>query len=65
MAERRRSKQISLKDRLISFAQEARAKAATLRSGPEQLDLLKKARQADAAAEIDDWLSSPGLQPPR
>jgi hypothetical protein len=26
--------------------------------------LLRKARQAETAAHIDDWLRSPGLQPP-
>lgn len=26
---------------------------------------LKKARQLEAAAHMDDWLNSPGLQPPR
>jgi len=27
--------------------------------------LLRKARQADTAAHIDNWLRSPGLQPPQ
>jgi hypothetical protein len=26
---------------------------------------LKKARQAEAAAHMDEWLNSPGLQPPK
>ena len=26
---------------------------------------LRKARQAEAAAHMDDWLTSPGLQPPK
>jgi hypothetical protein len=27
--------------------------------------LLKKASQADTAAHLEDWVKSPGLQPPR
>jgi hypothetical protein len=64
--ERLRVKQtVSLKERLASFAQEVREKASQLRPGPEQEALLKRARQADTAAHIDDWANSPGLQPPK
>jgi hypothetical protein len=63
MAERR-ANQASLKDRLAVFAEEARGKAAQLAPGPERDDLLKKARQADTAAHLDDWANSPGLRPP-
>jgi len=64
--QRRRFKQTtSLKDRLTSFAEEIREKASHLRSGPEQDDLLKRARRADTAAHIDEWANSPGLQPPK
>jgi hypothetical protein len=63
---RHRIKQtVSLKDRLIQFAKEAREKASQLRPGLEQDALLKKARQADTAAHLDDWANSTGLQPPK
>jgi hypothetical protein len=66
MQHRRRFKQTtSLKDRLTSFANEVREKALQLRPGPEQDALLKKARQADTAAHLDEWANSPGLQPPK
>ena len=66
MAERRRAKQTSpLKDRLAAFAEEARGKASQLRPGPERDDLLKKARQADTAASLDEWANSPGLRSPQ
>jgi hypothetical protein len=66
MTERRRFKQtISLKDRLIAFAKDARDRAAQLAPGMEREDLLKKARLADTASHIDDWANSPGLQPPK
>ena len=29
------------------------------------LDSLKKARQADTAAHLDEWANSPGLMPPK
>jgi hypothetical protein len=63
---RRRFKQtVSLKQRLASFAKEVREKASELRPGPEQDALLKKARQADIAAYLDEWVNSPELQPPK
>jgi hypothetical protein len=65
MQRRRRFKQTtSLKDRLASFAREARQQASELRPGPEQDALLKKARQADTAAHLEDWANSCGLKPP-
>ena len=64
--QRRQFKQtVSLKERLASFAKEVREKASELRPGPEQDALLKKARQADTAAHLDEWANSPGLQPPK
>jgi hypothetical protein len=66
MSQRRRLKQTtSLKERLASFANEVREKALQLRPGPEQDALLKKARQADTAAHLDEWANSRGLQPPK
>jgi hypothetical protein len=66
MNERRRVKQtMSLKDRLALFAKKIRDDASELRPGPERDALLKKASQADAAAHLDGWANSPGLQPPK
>ena len=55
----------SLKDRLVSFAKDAREKALLLPPGPEREQMLRKARQADTAAHLDDWANSSGLRPPR
>ena len=55
----------SFKDRLAAFAQEARERAAKLRPGIEQDNLLRKARQADTASHINEWANSPSLQPPK
>ena len=66
MQRRRRIKQTtSLSDRLKTFADELKTKAAQLRPGPEQDALLKRARQADTASHIDNWANSCGLQPPK
>jgi len=61
----RRSFKGTFKDRLASFAKDIRDKASLLPPGMEQNDLLRKARQTDIALQMDEWLSSPGLQPPR
>ena len=66
MSHRRRFKQsLSLRDRLAAFANAKREKADQLPPGPEQNDMLRKARQADAASRLDDWANSPGLQSPK
>ena len=63
---RRGSKQTaSLQDRLASFAKNVREKASLLPPGAEKDDLLRKARQADTASHLDDWVNSPGLQSPK
>ena len=63
--QRRRFKQLeSLQDRLMKFAKEAREKASRLPPGSEREDILRKARQAETAFHMDDWLSSQELQPP-
>jgi hypothetical protein len=66
MTERRRFKQaLDFKDRLNGWAEGIRKQAEQLAPGPEREAMLKKARQADTAACLDDWANSPGLQPPR
>ncbi|WP_027547405.1 hypothetical protein [Bradyrhizobium sp. WSM2254] len=53
-------------ERLIEEARLAREKAGQSPAGAaEREELLKKAREADIAAHIDEWLTSPGLQPPK
>ncbi|MBR0897342.1 hypothetical protein JQ616_20495 [Bradyrhizobium tropiciagri] len=64
MKRRRFTQTESLQQRLASFAEAARAEAATLSPGPERDALLKKARQADTASHLDDWARSKGLQAP-
>jgi hypothetical protein len=66
MTTRRRFTQTeSFKDRLTAFAQDARDEAAKLPPCAEREDLLCKARQADTASHVDEWVNSPGLLAPR
>ena len=53
-----------LKERLMLFAKETRAKAVLLPEGPERDELLRKAGQADTASHLDEWIASSGLRPP-
>jgi hypothetical protein len=63
---KRRIKQsITFKDRLAEFAKEVRDEAKKLPPGVEKDGMLHKARQADTAALLDNWVNSPGLQPPK
>nr|WP_249135214.1 hypothetical protein [Bradyrhizobium sp. AUGA SZCCT0222] len=54
-----------LDQRLIEEAQRLRKQAEGTRPSFERDLLLRKARQAEAAAHMQEWLSSRGLQPPR
>jgi hypothetical protein len=61
----RRKNLTTTTQRLVQLAQRARAEAANLPFGPAQRDLLRKAREAEITAHLNDWLTSPGLQPPK
>lgn len=63
---RRRIKQTtSLEERLLRQAEQIRLQAEGMPPGQEREQLLKKARDADMGAHIEEWLRSPGLQPPK
>lgn len=66
MIPRRRFKHTaSFKERLNQEAASCREQAKLLPPGAVREALLRKARQAETAAHIDDWLRSSGLQPPQ
>jgi hypothetical protein len=54
----------SLEERLLDQAQRFRDQAKTLRPGRERDELIRKARQAETASHINEWVASPGLRPP-
>lgn len=66
MKKRNRRKQtLSFGERLQQAADLARKAASLLPMGREREALLKKARQTEVAAHINEWLASPGLQSPK
>ena len=66
MIKRRRFKQTqSLSERLVQDVEQLKARLATLPPGPERDRVVRRIRQNEIAANIDQWLTSPGLQPPQ
>jgi hypothetical protein len=64
--QRRRFKQTStLEERLAEEAKRLKELANSLPPGVERDGLIRKARQAETASHLGDWLASSGLQPPR
>jgi hypothetical protein len=63
---RRRFKQEQpLRCRLQSAAEQCRQAAAKQPSGPKREALLRAARRYEVTAHLDEWLSSPEMQPPK
>ena len=56
---------LSLQERLNKFTEEARVAAKKLPAGTERHTLLQKARDGEAAAQMERWLSSHDLQGPK
>ena len=66
MLKRRRFKQTkSLKERLLERAEQFREEAKLLPYGLVRDAVIKRAHQAEAAAHMNEWLNSAGLQPPK
>jgi hypothetical protein len=64
MQKRRRFKQTTtLEERLAGRAMRLREEAGSLPPGPARAAIEGRARQADAAAHLSEWLTTPGLQP--
>jgi hypothetical protein len=61
----RRKNSVPFDQRLQRAAGEAREAADKLPEGQLRDALLRKARQAETAVHLNEWLSSPGLQSPR
>jgi len=60
-------------DKKLTFRQQLAAEAMRFREAAEKEPpgtmarelLLRRARQAETASHINDWLTSPGLTPPK
>jgi hypothetical protein len=55
----------SLGDRLAHEAERLRKHARKVPVGKERESLLRKARQLETASDVNEWLSTPRLQPPQ
>jgi hypothetical protein len=64
MQRRRFRDVLSFPDGSTEEAERLRAEAEKLPPGPQRHDIERKARRAETAAHIDEWLKSPGLRPP-
>ena len=64
MSKRRFKLSAPLEARLSDEAQALREQAESLPPGPDREALHRKARQAETAAHLSEWLSSPGLRSP-
>ena len=65
MSREERARRPSFEARISQAAKELEDKAWAMPPGPDRDDLLKRARQMDATSHLREWLSSPGLQPPK
>ena len=61
---RNRRQELPLRARLEQAARVSREAAQSAKSANEREILLKAARRYEVAARLDEWLSTPGLQPP-
>jgi hypothetical protein len=56
---------LPLQDRLALHALRLEEEAWSLPPGPEREAMIRRARQVETASHVNEWLSSPSLQPPR
>jgi hypothetical protein len=64
--QRRSFKQsVPLNQRLTEEAERLRKEAQGAPPGIDREELLRRARQADTASHMNEWLSSPGLHSPK
>ena len=54
----------TFEDRIAAEKARLEAQVTKLKPGPQKEVLLGKIRQLETASHINEWLSSPGLQPP-
>jgi hypothetical protein len=63
--QRRRSISRTFEDQIAAEKARVEAQVAKLPPGPQKDGLLKKLRQLETASRINEWLTSPELQPPK
>jgi len=55
----------TFEDRIAAEKARLEAQVANVPHGPVRDDMLKKIRQLETASHVNEWLTSPGLQPPK
>lgn len=66
MTERRHFKQpIAVDQRLAEQARKFLKEAQGTPPGSERDHLIRRARQAETALHLNEWVNSPGLEPPK
>ena len=65
MERRRFKEETPLDQRLQDHAKRLRKEAKGTPAGIKRDDLIRRARQAETAARMSEWFSSPGLQSPK
>jgi hypothetical protein len=58
-------RKITIEEKWHRQSEEAKRHAEKLPQGKERDALVRKARQLESASHLNQWLSSPGLRPPR
>jgi len=61
---RRLNQELLSEERLALKARLLKEQAKGLPLGPDREALMRRARQMDVAAHLNEWLTSPGLRPP-
>jgi hypothetical protein len=64
MLRRRFEQTQSLEARLSEEGKRLRAEAKLLPPGAVRDEMIRRARRAEIAAHINEWITSPGLRPP-
>lgn len=62
--QRRRSMPHSFEDQIATEKKRLEEQIAAIPHGPQRDALVKKIRQLETASHMNEWLRSPGLQPP-
>jgi hypothetical protein len=65
MQRRRKSVPHTFESNIAAERKRLEAEAARLKPGPKLDTILAKISQLDTAIHINEWISSPGLQPPQ
>jgi hypothetical protein len=65
LRERPMRRKITLEEKWHQQAETYKEKAAHLPYGKERDELLRLSRQLETASRVNEWLTSPGLQPPK